>query len=98
MIYTRTIEPTPYTAMNCTNNFSAILEQQLSFHNVKDVSINGARKCNKWGGYTTSILINAASGERFEVSLFSDNEKENIKFNRVSFSNYCNKLFAKKEK
>ena len=97
MIYTITKERTPYTAMNCTNNFSAILEQQLSFHNVKDVSVTGARKCNKWGGYTTSILINSDSGERFEVSLFSNNEKENIKFNRVSFSNYCTKLFSKKD-
>tara|TARA_Y100001951_G_C11035947_1_gene127549 strand:+ start:171 stop:464 length:294 start_codon:yes stop_codon:yes gene_type:complete len=97
MIYTRTIEPTPYTSMNCTNNFSTILEQQLSFHGVKDVSVTGARKCNKWGGYTTSILINSDSGERFEVSLFSNNEKEDIKLNRVSFSNYCTKLFAKKD-
>jgi len=96
MIYTRTIEPTPYTAMNCTNNFSTFLEQQLSFHNVKDVSVTGARKC-KIGGYTTSILINSVNGERFEVGLFSNNEKENIKFNRVSFSNYCTKLFSKKD-
>ena len=96
MIYTRTIDPTPYTAMNCTNNFSTFLEQQLSFHNVKDVSVTGARKC-KIGGYTTSILINSVNGERFEVGLFSNNEKENIKFNRVSFSNYCTKLFSKKD-
>jgi pimeloyl-CoA synthetase len=97
MIYTRTVEPTPYTSMNCTNNFSTILEQQLSFHGVKDVSINGARKCQKWGGYTTSILINSNSGERFEVSLFSDEGKENIKLNKVSFTKYCDKLFAKKD-
>tara|TARA_R100001594_G_C3881099_1_gene225968 strand:+ start:23 stop:319 length:297 start_codon:yes stop_codon:yes gene_type:complete len=97
MIYTVTKERTPYTAMNCTNNFSAILEQQLSFHNVKDVSVTGARKC-KTGGYTTSILINSVNGERFEVGLFSDEEKENIKLNKLSFSKYCNKLFAKKEK
>ena len=97
MIYTRTIERTPYTAMNTTNNFHNVLDQSISFHRIANVSINGARKC-KTGGYLTSILINSVNGERFEVGLFSDQEKENIKFNKLSFSKYCSKLFAKKEK
>ena len=97
MIYTRTIEPTPYTAMNCTNNLGSVLDQAISFHRIENVSITGARKCES-GGYTTSILINSYNGERFEVGLFSDQEKENIKFNKLSFSKYCSKLFAKKEK
>ena len=97
MIYTRTKERTPYTSMNTTNNFHNVLDQSISFHRIEDVSITRARKC-KTGGYTTSILINSVNGERFEVGLFSDEEKENIKLNKLSFSKYCNKLFAKKEK
>ena len=96
MIYTRPIIH-EHTAMNIRNNFPDVLKKQLSFHGVKDVSINGAKKCQKWGGYTTSILINSNSGERFEVSLFSDEGKENIKLNKVSFTKYCDKLFAKKD-
>jgi len=96
MIYTRTTQR-PYTAMNTTNNLPSVLNQSISFHQIANVSINGARKC-KSGGYLTSILINSDNGERFEVGLFSDEEKENIKFNKLSFSKYCSKLFAKKEK
>ena len=97
MIYTRTIEPTPYTSMNCTNNLGSVLDQAISFHRIDNVSITGARKCES-GGYTTSILINSDNGERFEVGLFSDEEKENIKLNKLSFSKYCSKLFSRKEK
>ena len=96
MIYTRTTQR-PYTAMNTTNNLPSVLNQSISFHQIANVSINGARKC-KGDGYVTSILINSVNGERFEVGLFSDEEKENIKLNKLSFSNYCTKLFAKKEK
>jgi len=106
MIYTRTIEKTPApklfnpygTGVSIIDSHPDFLNKTFGFHNIKSIDISKTKKQNHSVGYIASILIDMDYGERFEINLFSSKYKRSLKLNRISWTDYCLKIFSKNKK